>query len=188
MLNMKNKLAKRIMAFVLSGAMVISGLAPTGMTAYAAEASTEISTEAVEESFEETEQNESEVVSDKADEETPGEDSGADVKEEETTETADEEETAKNAAPTSTAAEEVAESIVEKDDVEETVVEEENKVASFGFKAEELSGNVEAGTAVTEGGCTIKAPNNKSINLENCNATINGKTFTKKIKVWWSSY
>lgn len=39
MLNMKNKLAKRIMAFVLSGAMVISGLAPTGMTAYAAEAS-----------------------------------------------------------------------------------------------------------------------------------------------------
>ena len=182
MLNMKNKLAKRIMAFVLSGAMVISGLAPTGMTAYAAEASTEISTEAVEESFEETEQNESEVVSDKADEETPGEDSGADVKEEETTETADEEETAKNAAPTSTVTEEVAESIVEKDDVEETVVEEENKVASFGFKAEELSGNVEAGTAVTEGGCTIKAPNNKSINLENCNATINGKTFTKKLK------
>lgn len=39
MLNMKNKLARRIMAFVLSGAMVISGLAPTGMTAYAAETS-----------------------------------------------------------------------------------------------------------------------------------------------------
>ena len=90
MLNMKNKLAKRIMAFVLSGAMVISGLAPTGMTAYAAEASTEISTETVETSFEETEENDAEVVSDKAEEETPGEDSGADVKEDKI-ETTDEE-------------------------------------------------------------------------------------------------
>ncbi len=130
MLNMKNKLAKRIMAFVLSGAMVISGLAPTGMTAYAAEASTEISTEAVEESFEETEQNESEVVSDKADEETPGEDSGADVKEEETTETAEEEETAKDAAPTSTV-EETETMVVEDTAVEEVTKVEENKATSL---------------------------------------------------------
>ena len=86
MLNMKNKLAKRIMAFVLSGAMVISGMAPSGMTAYAAEASTETAGY-----VEETEENEAEVVSDKAAEETPDEDSGADAEEENTSEAAKEE-------------------------------------------------------------------------------------------------
>ena len=189
MLNMKNKLAKRIMAFVLSGAMVISGLAPTGMTAYAAEASTEISTETVETSFEETEENDAEVVSDKAEEETPGEDSGADVKEdkiETTDEEPSEEETAKDTAPMSTDAEEVAESIVEekteKYEAEEVTEEEVNKVASFGFKAEELSANVATGTESTVGGCTVKAPSSKSIDLANCNVTINEKTFSKKLK------
>ncbi len=189
MLNMKNKLAKRILAFVLSGAMVISGLAPSGMTAYAAETSTEISTETVETSFEETEENDAEVVSDKAEEETPGEDSGADVKEdkiETTDEEPSEEETAKDTAPMSTDAEEVAESIVEekteKYEAEEVTEEEVNKVASFGFKAEELSANVAAGTESTVGGCTVKAPSSKSIDLANCNVTINEKTFSKKLK------
>lgn len=189
MLNMKNKLAKRILAFVLSGAMVISGLAPSGMTAYAAETSTEISTETVETSFEETEENDAEVVSDKAEEETPGEDSGADVKEdkiETTDEEPSEKETAKDTAPMSTDAEEVAESIVEekteKYEAEEVTEEEVNKVASFGFKAEELSANVAAGTESTVGGCTVKAPSSKSIDLANCNVTINEKTFSKKLK------
>ena len=189
MLNMKNKLAKRILAFVLSGAMVISGLAPSGMTAYAAETSTEISTETVETSFEETEENDAEVVSDKAEEETPGEDSGADVKEdkiETTDEEPSEKETAKDTAPMSTDAEEVAESIVEekteKYEAEEVTEEEVNKVASFGFKAEELSANVAAGTESTVGGCTVKAPSSKSIDLANCNVTINEKTFLKKLK------
>ncbi|MDE7267577.1 MAG: hypothetical protein K2N89_08945, partial [Lachnospiraceae bacterium] len=41
MLNLKNKLAKRILAFVLSGAMVVSGMSMSAMTAFAAESSDE---------------------------------------------------------------------------------------------------------------------------------------------------
>ncbi len=39
MFKAKNKLAKRLLAFVLSGAMIFSSVAPSGTTAFAAEAS-----------------------------------------------------------------------------------------------------------------------------------------------------
>lgn len=37
MINLKNKLAKRVLAFVLSGAMIVSGMTTSGMTSYAEE-------------------------------------------------------------------------------------------------------------------------------------------------------
>ncbi len=141
MRNRKNKLAKRILAFVLSGAMVISGLAPTGMTAYAAEASTEFSTELVEESIEKTEAIESE--------ETPDANFGADAKEETTTKTADEEaseqETTKEAAPTSEAV-----TAVENTDVEKEIIETETEEQDENVKEGELQ-SISAGTTAIVG-------------------------------------
>ncbi len=185
MLNMKNKLAKRILAFVLSGAMVISGLAPSGMTAYAAETSTEISTETVETSFEETEENDAEVVSDKAEEETPGEDSGADVKEdkiETTDEEPSEKETAKDTAPTKEAVEEVAESITEKEANEETIWEEVNKAELLKLSGDdfELSTGtdgkkiaLEISTDTPKNGFTIKASAAKKVTVSASNKKFN---------------
>ena len=141
MRNRKNKLAKRILAFVLSGAMVISGLAPTGMTAYAAEASTEFSTELVEESIEKTEAIESE--------ETPDANFGADAKEETTTKIADEEaseqETTKEAAPTSEAV-----TAVENTDVEKEITETETEEQDENVKEGELQ-SISAGTTAIVG-------------------------------------
>ncbi len=185
MLNMKNKLAKRILAFVLSGAMVISGLAPSGMTAYAAETSTEISTETVETSFEETEENDAEVVSDKAEEETPGEDSGADVKEdkiETTDEEPSEKETAKDTAPTKEAVEEVAESITEKEANEETIWEEVNKAELLKLSGDdfELSTGtdgkkiaLEISTDTPKNGFTIKASAANKVTVSASNKKFN---------------
>lgn len=52
MLKVKNKLAKRILALVLSGAMIFSSVAPSGITAAAAEASTDTGGEYQEETAE----------------------------------------------------------------------------------------------------------------------------------------
>lgn len=38
MINLKNRLAKRILAFALSGAMIVSGMTTPGLTSYAEEA------------------------------------------------------------------------------------------------------------------------------------------------------
>ncbi len=193
MLNMKNKLAKRIMAFVLSGAMVISGMAPSGMTAYAAEASTETAGY-----VEETEENEAEVVSDKAAEETPDEDSGADAEEENTSEAA-KEETSKEAVSKeetskSDAKEEVAESIVEekkeKDDAEETTKEENNKAGSFSLDDKNLTAQTIAAGAdpVSVGDFFIRS-GAKAVTIETGKTSdeIDGKVFTARIKFGGSS-
>lgn len=37
MINLKNKMAKRVLAFVLSGAMIVSGMTTSGTTSYAEE-------------------------------------------------------------------------------------------------------------------------------------------------------
>jgi len=121
MLKMKSKWAKRMLALALSGAMIVTNLTTSHLTADAAEDTGEGYSYEVEETQEAGE--DTEAVSD-GKEETAGEDSGADLQEE----NADEETEAAEKTVERTVKETVKEVVV--DDTEKSVQNVDNRVAA----------------------------------------------------------